>query len=714
MDRYYDPEQPQRILPVWLAAGLTEQFNAERERWVLWLPVALAIGVAIFFWLPAEPPLWLAPLWLALGLALVGLGRRRPGLLLLGIVATTMAAGFGAAVLRSHQVAAPVIERRLGPVNLSGRVVEVEPRDRSIRLTIAEPEIDRLTAAETPAKVRVVVRGSATAVRPGDWIHTLAILLPPPPPAAPGAFDFARQAYFRGLGAVGFTVAETRVVATPAGRERGFLTSVAALRHTVVERVGRVLEGRSGAIAAALMTGHRGAIGEAELAAMRDAGLAHLLAISGLHVGLIATVIFFAVRALLATSVWLTLRQPIKKWAALVTICGAFAYLMMAGATVPTQRAFLMTALVLTAVLLDRLAFSMGLVAWAATIILLISPEALLGASFQMSFAAVVALIATYEIGRQGLIERRGRRRGWRWPLIYLGGIALTTLVAGLATAPFALISFNRVVSYGLVANLAAVPLMALWIMPLVVAAYALMPLGLEALALWPMGLGIEAVLWVAETVASWPGAVSLWPALPPLALALIAGGGVWLCLWQRRWRYFGVLPMLAGLALVFVVRPPDVLVDGRGTLMAVQDGAGRLMMSRKNPGFGGEIWLRRAGSQAGPLWPRRGASSSDGRLSCDRLGCLYRARGQVVALVRDARALTEDCRRATVVVSTVPVRRACPSAETLVDRFDLWRQGTHALWLEPDGVRVKNVADERGHRPWVVRRRRNGSKSAQ
>ncbi len=466
MDTQYIRERPQNGMAARLAAGLAEQFYGERERWVLWLPVALALGVALYFWLPAEPSLWFVPLWLGLALGLVGLGRRRPGLLLLGIAATTMAAGFAAAVLRSHQVAAPVIERRLGPVGLSARVAEVEPRNGSLRLTLAEPQIERLTATETPAKVRVVVRGSDVMVRPGDWIRTRAILLPPPPPAAPGAFDFARQTYFRGLGAVGFTVGKLQVEAAPADRERSFMTSVAALRHNVVERVGRVLKDRSGAIAAALMTGHRGAIGEAELDAMRDAGLAHLLAISGLHVGLIAAVIFFAVRALLATSVWLTLRQPIKKWAAAVTICGAFAYLMMAGATIPTQRAFLMTSLVLTAVLLDRLAFSMGLVAWAAVIILLISPEALLGASFQMSFAAVVALIATFEVSRQGLVEWRGRQgrwgRGWRWPLIYLGGIALTTLVAGLATAPFALIIFNRVVSYGLVANLLAVPVMAL------------------------------------------------------------------------------------------------------------------------------------------------------------------------------------------------------------------------------------------------------------
>ena len=278
--------------------------------------------------------------------------------------------------------------------------------------------------------------------------------------------------------------------------------------------------------------------------------------------------------------------------------------------------------------------------------------------------------------------------------------MAITTLVAGSATAPYAFYHFNRVVVFGLAANLVAVPLTALWIMPWAMAAYALMPLGLEALALRPMGWGIEGVIGVAETVAGWPGAVQLFPAMPAFGIVLVSGGGLWLCLWRGRWRLLGVLAIAAGLVTPGLGRGPDVLVDGSGRLFAARAESGALMLSSGRAArVAGEIWLRRAGQRQAAPWPALGASA-DGRLSCDPLACLYRSRGQVVALVRDPRALAEDCRVADVVVSLVPVRRPC-QARVVVDRFDLWRHGGHALWLEGDGARVETVAEVRGRRPW-------------
>lgn len=228
---------------------------------------------------------------------------------------------------------------------------------------------------------------------------------------------------------------------------------------------------------------------------MRDAGLAHLLAISGLHIGLVGGLLFFVVRLLLATSETLALRYPIKKWAALAAVAGSFGYLLVSGGTLPTQRAFLMLSLALLAVLIDRVAISMNLVAWAALVILMLVPESLLSVSFQMSFAAVVGLVAVYETA----VLRHARGAGPAGPArragLYLGAVLLSTLVAGTATAPFALYHFNRFALYGVLANLIAVPLTALWIMPWAVVAFALMPFGLEAWALAPMGLGIEAVI---------------------------------------------------------------------------------------------------------------------------------------------------------------------------------------------------------------------------
>jgi competence protein ComEC len=505
------------------------------------------------------------------------------------------------------------------------------------------------------------------------------------------------------------------VVADSAAAGEDWRLWLPGLRQDIAERVRAGIGGAEGAVAAALMTGERGAIPEAVLAAMRDAGLAHLLAISGLHIGLVAGILFFSLRGVLALIPPVALRFPIKKWAAVAALLAAFAYLAITGATVPTQRAFVMVALVLGAVVADRTAISMRIVAWAALIVLMLRPESLLGASFQLSFAAVVALVAVYErvagpgpAGGAPLLWRADRDNGpsWRrWCAIYLGGVALTTLVASFATAPFVIYHFNRFAAYGLAANLAAVPLTGLWIMPWAMVAFLLMPFGLEGVGLTPMGWGIAALIRVAAAVASWPAAVSPVPAMPAWGIALVTAGGLWLCLWRRRWRFLGLAAIAAGLASVAVSRPPDVLVDGDAKLMAVRAEDGALLLSSGRSGrFRAGVWLRRAGQREVLTWPGGGATA-DGRLACDGLGCVYRAGGQTVALVQDGRALAEDCRLASVIVSLVPVRGPCPAPLRVIDRFDLWREGGHALWLGPDGVRIRSVRAWQGERPWVPKR---------
>ena len=285
--------------------------------------------------------------------------------------------------------------------------------------------------------------------------------------------------------------------------------------------------------------------------------------------------------------------------------------------------------------------------------------------------------------------------------------MALTTLVAGLATAPFAAYHFNRFADYGLAANLIAVPATALWTMPWAVVAFGLMPLGLESLALAPMGWGVGVMTWAAETVSAWPGAVTLLPAMPMWGLAAIAVGGLWLCLWRRRWRFWGLVGVAAGLASVALVRPPDILIDDRGKLLAVRTLTGGLALSRpRAASFVGGTWLRRAGLEAEP-WPVEGE-----RLACDSMGCIYRARGHVVALAWAEGALAEGCWIAGLVVSVVPVLRHCASS-TVIDRFDLKREGAHAICLEDAGVRVMSVNGERGDRPWVAGGARKGGKRA-
>lgn len=690
-----------------LVDRLAAELLAERERWPLWLPVAFAAGIGLYFALPAEPPPWLGPVGLGFAFALALLGRGRAGTLLPALAAGMVAGGFAAAQARTAMVAAPMLTDEHGPADVVGTVIETEPRGSGrSRLLLRHADVEGLAPAATPVRLRVTVAGGAPGIEPGDRVRLLAVLRPPPAPSAPGAFDFARRAYFERLGAVGYALGHVEEVAGAPGGASGWSVWWSGLRHDISRRVMAAVPGEGGAVAAALMTGERGAIPERVLVAMRESGLAHLLAISGLHVGLVAGLVFFAVRAGLASVPAVALRYPIKKWAAAAAAVGAFAYLFLAGATIPTQRAFLMLGLVLLGVGLDRSAVSMRLVAWAAFAILLLHPESLLSASFQMSFAAVTALVAAYEALRAKGLTRPGEAGLPSRAGLYLAGVALSSVVAILATAPFAVHHFNRLALFGLAANLAAVPLTAFWIMPWALLAFLLMPLGWEVLALTPMGWGTQALIAVAETVAGWPGSATIVPVLPLWGLVLVALGGLWLCLWQRRWRLVGLAPVAAGLLTIALYRPPDVLVTGDGRLMAVRGPQGELSLSSDRVArFSAGIWLRRAGQAEARVWPATGAAAG-GWLTCDPLGCIYRARGQVVALVRDGRALAEDCRVATIMVSLEPVpRRRCPGPEVLIDRFDLWRNGAHALRLGPGAVDVKSVRDHRGARPWVVNR---------
>jgi competence protein ComEC len=677
-----------------LAARARAQLAAERERWFLWLPVALGTGIGIYFALPSEPPLWLGPLLLLIAIAATLAWRRAPALpLLLG--AAAVAAGLVAAQLRTASIEAPVLARE-GVHELEGRVVLVEDRVQGHRIVIEDPVIEDLAPEATPERVRIALRSGGEGIRPGDHVRLLAMLMPPSGPSVPGGFDFARQAYFERLGAVGFAYGAPHAV--DPGPASSYALWLAGVRQAIAGRVGATLDGATGAVATALLTGLRGAIPEEVWHDMQIAGLAHLLAISGLHVGLVAGAVFLIVRYGLLLTPWAGPRWPVKKIAAAGALVAAFAYMQLAGAPIPTQRAVLMAALALLAVMVDRNPLSMRLVAWAAIVILLLAPESLLGASFQMSFAAVIGLIAAYETGRARL--RPPGEAGLAYKLaLYVVGVAITTVIASTVTAPISAYHFQRIATFAIIANLVAVPVTAFWIMPAGLMALLSMPLGLEGPLLAVMGGGVDVVLWTANASTRLPAAaieVRQWPTASLVAFAL---GGLWLCLWQRPWRLFGLAGAVIGMLFAAADRPPDVLVADGGDLIAVRGDDGRLMLSpwRRDSYTTGD-WLRRSGYREPAEWPEVGLP---GPLACDRLGCVLRRNGHAVAFARDSGALAEDCRIADLVVSFAPAD-ACGDRSRLIRLGELMASGGLALWLEPAGPRVLRIEDTRGDRPWT------------
>ena len=418
----------------WLAAN----FIAERERWALWLPVFVGVGVGIYFWLTAEPPLWLGALSVALTMpaAVVAYLRQHGAMPALAVAAVAL--GFAAASFQAWWVAAPILAHKLTAVVVEGRVGAVDPQPEGTRVVLEPHHIDRLDGAPLPARVRVKLRRDEPSLLPGEWIKLRATLLPPPAPAMPGAYDFQRRAYFDRLGAVGYALGAPEKVTPPADASVSLWRHwVEAMRAAVTERIRAALPGPTGAIAAALVTGQTHAIPPADAGAFRDAGLAHILVIAGLHMGMVAAVVFFAVRAGLALIPRIALRYPTKKWAAAAALAVTFLYLLLSGATVSSRRAFVMTGLVLLAVLVDRLSLSARAIAYAALVILLLTPEAAAGPSFQMSFAAVAGLIAFYEAMRGRIGQWHAGAGPVRRFALYLLGIAFTTVISTLATMPF-------------------------------------------------------------------------------------------------------------------------------------------------------------------------------------------------------------------------------------------------------------------------------------
>ncbi len=688
--------------PGWLA-GLAALLAAERDRWGLWAPVGVGSGIVLYFSLHAEPPGWLGAL--ALGVALVGfaLGRERPGVLAFALVGATASTGFAAAQLRTWSQTAPVLQRDLGIVTLSGRLITTESMPEGVRLTLGEVKVERLAPEATPDRVRIRLRARFTPPAAGSIIRLKAMLHPPPPPAEPGAYDFQRQAFFDGNGGVGFALTQPEVLnGPPPSQWRRLMLPMERARGWLAQRCDEVLpDHRTATVTAALLNGEQTGIPFDVMNDYRNSGLAHLLSISGLHIALVAGLVFFVVRVLLALVEPLALRFPIKKWAALTGLIAAFLYLLLVGPAAPTLRSVLTTGTVMVAIIADRNPVSMRLWAISAMAIMLYTPEQLMGPSFEMSFAAVGALIATFEIANPHLMRWRAGTGALGQAALYLGGSILTSVVATLAVTPFSLFHFQQDALYGVVTNMIAVPLTSFWVMPWALLVYVLAPLGLEAFALIPMGWGVTACNWLAHVTAALPGSVIRLPAMPDWGLAAIVIGGLWLMLWRGPWRLWGIAPIIAGFVSLITVQRPDILVSADGGVMAVRTLEGGLNLSRQKSGdyLTTQSWLHRDGTNsAAALWPHDG-HSQDTRLACDDLACLYRIGGRTVVLVRDRLALDEDCEGADIIISPEPVHRC--SGPRIIDLWALRRDGAHTITLTNNRLDIHSVRDWRGERPW-------------
>lgn len=679
-----------------------EAIGAESERRVLWLPVFFGGGIALYFALTVEPPLWLgAAIAIPASLGAWFL-RRHPAWRSAMLCVAVAAAGLALITLTARERDAPMLQRRLGPVTFAGRVIDIDTLDRGWRIIVTPDALPGIDAGQQPRRLRIHIAAASDLLSPGDRVSLKAMLYPVPGQPLPGAHDLQRDLYFAEIGGVGYSLGAAHRLADGEDVQAsgGWRLRLLHLRTEVTRRITAVLPGSTGGVAAALIAGKRGAIDESVIDAFRNSGLSHLLAIAGLHLGLVGAFVFFAMRGMLALVPPIALRWPIKKIAAAATLVVLFCYLMLSGAAIPTERAFVMNGIVFAAILIDRLRISMRICAIAAGVVLLLAPESLAGVSFQMSFGAVVALIAAYETWgeRLGRLLRRGS--ALRKAAGYCAGVAVTTVVVTIGTDPFAIYHFHRIVFYSPLANVIAVPISALWTLPCGVIACLLMPFGLESLALVPMGWGIDVTIWVAEHVSAIPGNVWPTPRLPMGGLAIVALGGLWLCLWQGKWRRWGLVGIAAGLATMALTRPPDIVIADFGRFVAARADSGNYhVLGGNEERIAKSLFAEETGADLLP-WPAAGTTA--GGLSCEADACRYAARGKNVAIVTDDKGVPSDCTAADAIVSQVPAGFVCRKLIPVVDRIDNWRRGAVGLWLDAGGIRVVGANDSRGDRPWV------------
>jgi competence protein ComEC len=683
-------------------AYLAETLGAEGDRRILWLPVFFGVGIALYFMPTIEPAWWLGITATSAAIAAAILLRRRPALRNAAIALAFFGAGLAIIQQARWERGGAMLDRRIGPVALTGRVIDVDLLDRGWRVVVAPDPLPGLTPAEQPRRVRLRLAPSSDELRPGDRLQVKAMLFPVPGQILPGGRDMQRELYFAGIGGVGYSYGGARRITEPdEAREGGWREWLLQLRNEMTRRIAAALPGAAGGVASAVITGKRGTMPEEVKQAFRDSGLSHLLAIAGLHLGLVGGFVFFTVRGGLALIPWIALRYPIKKIAAVVTLIVLFCYLMISGAAIPTQRAFVMTGIVFVAVLIDRLRISMRICALAAMVVLLLDPASLVGVSFQMSFGAVVALIAVYETWGPRL-ARLFHHGGFGHKVLgYCGAVAVTTIIATIGTEPFAIYHFHHLVLYSPLANVIAVPIAAMWTLPWGVVACLLMPFGLESLALTPMGWGIDATIGVAQWVAALPGNVWAMPRLPTVGVVLVALGGCWLCLWQQRWRYWGMPVIAAGMATMLLTRPPDLILADFGHFLAVRTATGDYRVASGGEKIHRSFLVSETGARLLP-WPDRGDAGADG-LDCAAEGrCTYTAQGRRVAIVTAEAGLPVLCYTVEAIVAQVPAGFACRGKIPVADRIDTWRQGAVALWLDSDGVTVESANESRGDRPWV------------
>lgn len=666
---------------------LISKFQQEYDRLFLWVPILFSLGITVYFCLYNEP--WLGFGWIALTFTSLGFFLLRNHFLgrIASISLLVIASGFVTAQLKTMWLDTPMITEKVKDVVVKGHIDGVEHRPKNIRITMSNLTFNNWPQDQKqPTKIRITFKKDGEVLHPGQTLEVPVVLMPARGPVATGAFDFGLRSYFEGLGAVGFASDEATVIST---ESIGF---IAHIRHQLNMALRQQMKPLTGSVACALITGDRSGIPDKIRQQFADSGIAHILAISGLHLSIIAGLVFLLVRRGFCLFPKLALNMQIKKWAAAISILFTFGYLLLCSGATPAMRAFYMTSFVMLAVIIDRTALTLRNVALAAMFILVLWPEVLFNPSFQMSFAAVTALIAGYERYRGSISIFTLSQYKLPKGVNYAAGIILTTLIASVATAPYTIFTFNRFAIHAIEANLIAIPLTTFWIMPAALISVLTLPLGLADYPLLVFGWGIDILIEIADTVSSWPAAVVLVPQMSGWLIGFVTLGCLWTVIWKTPWRWLGMVPVAACTLIMMTVKTPDVFISKQAGVVALRDSDTLWLNDVARGYYISDTWRQLAG-----LTYKKDLSEHPD-FTCDEQLCHGKLNGVSISLSRGWRQVPRKC--ASVMLSLSHIPKYCKPQMQLTGK-DLYHEGTYTYGFK-NGMMALRESPTIYKRPWV------------
>jgi len=626
----------------WIFEKIKESFFEERERWFLWVPVLFGLGIGIYFIFPIEPSLWISLILVEILIVITFISRFHPTQLFIISIIAIILSGFINIQLKAYYIATKSTFKDTTTDYLNGKIINIDKNYRGMeRITLQNPQ--NFEGHIYRGNYRVSLRTNNSKLQIGDCVELVGRIMPVPSPSIVGGYQFDRKFFFDGIAANGYALSGIGKVECIQKENNHIGNYINKLRQYIVNRVQAILPPDEAGITAAIIAGKRDGISKKITHNYRDSGLAHFLSISGLHMTMLAGLMFFFIRLIIALIPPIALRYDSKKISAIAAMLLSTFYLLISGAEIPTQRAFIMTMIVLCGILIGRRAISINTICWAALFILIVSPQALIGASFQMSFAAVVVMIAFYDRyaaqlnnflngGNKKTISLFNRICRIIW--VYMLGIIISDMVASLATLPFGIYHFNRISIYTTLGNFIAGPIIGLIIMPFVLLSLLLMPLGMDIWTIKIVGYGVSLVNQITADVAALPQAGYQILSIPLWGMLLIVFGGLWLSIWQLSWRNLGWIGIILGALSIFTVQVPQAIISHDGLLFAVKDNYGKLLfLPRRGNLFNKQIWLEKTANKSltqsdkhklQEIWSGKAEYPEWIDLKCTKLFCDY------------------------------------------------------------------------------------------